>query len=475
MVMGEISKGTEVLVIGSGPAGYVAAIRTAQLGKDVTLIEKEPVLGGICLNHGCIPSKALIHASNTFVDLNHLEQIGITIPEKKLNLTKMQKWKQGVVTKLNTGVEYLCKKNQVEIIKGEAVFENSNKVLIKMKDKQDHVEFQKCIIATGSRPRELKGFDFENKFVISSKQALGLDHLPKKLVIVGGGYIGLEMAFVYANLGSKVTILEAGSKLLTNVDEDIVRVLEKSLKDKKVEILVNAKATKLNDMGNTAQVVVETKEKGSLSIEADKVLIAIGRIPNTELLQLNKTKVELNEKGFIKVNKQMKTTDLNIFAIGDVVGQPMLAHKGSTEAKVAAEIIGGNKTVEFDHYVIPSVMFTSPEYASAGLTEQEAKKQGKEIIIGKFPFTALGKALASEHSEGFVKILAEKKTQTILGVHIIGHNASDLISEAALMIENALTLEDVALTIHPHPTMPEAIMEAAEDALGKAIHIFKPK
>ncbi|MEK6949028.1 MAG: dihydrolipoyl dehydrogenase [Nanoarchaeota archaeon] len=459
----------DVAVIGAGPGGYVAAIRLAQLGKKVALIDKDN-LGGICLNCGCIPSKALIYASELFGKIKEAEAMGIKADSVSMDFARMQEWKNGIISNLANGISFLCKQNNIEVVKGLAVFESSNKLKIDGNEEVFYVEFEKAIIAVGSKPTELPNFKFDGKQIISSTEALSLEKIPENLVVVGGGYIGLELGTVYAKLGTKVFVVEMADQLLPGFDKSIVMVLERNLNDMGVEIYLNAKAEKFDN----GKVIVDSKEKGKVSLDADNVLVAVGRAPIAKELKLENTKVKLDEKGFVKVDKSLMTTDKNIYAIGDVSEGPMLAHKASAQGKFVAELIAGEK-VHYDRMIVPSVIFTDPEIAAVGLSEKEADEEGIKVKTGKYPFSASGRAMTKNKTEGFVKVIANSKDDKIIGVEIVGSDASDLISEAALAIRLGATLEDVALTIHPHPTLSEGLMEAAEAAMGKAIHIFNVK
>lgn len=476
MVVGEIATGTEVLVIGAGPGGYVAAIRAAQLGKEVTLIEKDE-LGGICLNHGCIPSKALIYAANLVHKMRqgrNLNDMGITVSGVKVNIEKLQSWKENnVVHKLTSGIAQLCKGHGIEVIKGRATFTSPKKVNIESEHGTQAIEFKKAIIATGSRSIELPGFEFDGEIILSSRHALKLKKVPGRFLIIGGGYIGLELGTVYAKLGSRVTVVEMMSQLLPGTDIELVRIVERKLKQLGVEVHLNSKAKSLVKGKDGVQVIVDAQGK-ELKLEADKVLVSVGRRPNHQGLSLDKAGVELDGTGFVRIDGHLRTTNPNIYAIGDVAGPPLLAHKATYEGIVAAEVIAGLPSAP-DWRAVPAVIFTDPEIATAGLTEKEAQEQGYTTIVGKFPFAALGRALTMGETDGFIKVVADESTQQILGVHIVGPEASNLISEATLAIEMGATLEDIALTIHPHPTLPESFMEAAEAAMGKAIHILSPR
>jgi len=472
MVVGDISMGTDVLVIGAGPGGYVAAIRAAQLGKDVTLVDKAE-LGGICLNHGCIPSKALITAASYYHKIPNLEDMGIKVGHISVDAEKLQEWKEGISHKLSTGVGTLCEGNGVQVVEGSASFQSKKKVLVESEHGTQSIEFKNCIIATGSSSIEVPGFEFDGDVVIGSRQALKLKEIPEKLVVIGGGYIGLELGTVYAKLGSEVTVVEMMDTILPGVDNELSRVVARHLKKLGVEVHTKAKAKELKKSGNGAQVVVETKD-GDITLDADKVLVSVGRRPNTEGLQPEKAGVELDDSGFVMINDQLQSSNPKIYAIGDVAGQPMLAHKASHEGLVAAELIAG-EPAGADWITVPYVIFSEPEVAGAGLTEEEAKAEGYDVVVGKFPLAALGRALTTNETDGFVKLIADKDSEVVLGVHIVGHEASNMISEAALAIEMGARLEDIALTIHPHPTMPESLMEAAEVAMGHAIHILNPK
>jgi len=459
----------EVAVIGAGPGGYVAAIRLAQLGKNVILVDKDK-LGGICLNYGCIPSKAMIYAAEFLDKIKRSESMGISVGKVTMNFNKMQEWKNGIISQLNNGIELLCKQNKIKIVRGEAYFEGSNKLKVADGKNINYVEFEKAVIAVGSKPVELPEFKFDGKKIISSTEALYLNKIPKNLAVIGGGYIGLELGTVYAKLGSKVNIIEMEGQILPGFDKEIVNVLQNNLEKLEVGIYINSKASKFDN----GKVSIESKDKGNLAIDADNVLVAVGRIPATNNMGLENAKVKLDDKGFIKVNENLMTNDRNIYAIGDVSTGPMLAHKASSQGKFVAEAIAGNKDA-YENIVVPAVIFTDPEIAAVGMDEKEAKGKGIRIKTGKFPFRASSRAMTRNAIEGFVKVIAEEKSNKILGVQIVGSEASDLISEAALAIRMNATLGDLALTIHPHPTLSESLMEAAEATMGKAIHILNPK
>ncbi len=463
---------TDVLVIGAGPAGYVCAIRLAQLGKKVTVVEKTHV-GGVCLNVGCIPSKALIHAGTTFDKIGHADDMGISIKGAALDMKKLQAWKGEVVKKLTGGVAQLLKANGCTVIMGEAKFVNSTTVEVKTASGTDTVQFKNAVIASGSRPAQIPGFDVDQKLVLDSTGGLSQDALPATLLCVGGGYIGLELGTFYAKAGSKVTVVEAGPALLGIIDPDLVRVVQKNLVKRGVEILTSTTVKSVKKNANNVEVTFASAA-GEKKQTFDKLLITIGRTPNTESLGLDKAGVKLDSKGFIPVNEKRQTSVPTIFAIGDVAGQPLLAHKGSKEGMVAAEAIAGMKTI-YDVKAMPAVIFTDPEIASVGLTETEAKAKGLTVTVGAFPYAANGRALSVAEPDGMVKLISDSKKGTLLGCHIVGAEASNLIAEATLAIEMGAHVEDLALTVHAHPTLPETIMEAAEVSLGHPIHIFKPK
>ena len=457
----------EVVVIGSGPGGYVAAIRLGKLGKETILIEKD-TLGGVCLNIGCIPSKALIRVAKLKKQIEAAKQIGLEVTGLTVDFAKVQAWKQSVVDRLTSGVEYLCKGNNVKMIKGEARFKGPHELEVRTVSGIETIESTNAIIATGSRAVEIPGFKFDGTNVITSTEALELREIPKNFVVIGGGVTGLEMATMYAQLGSKVTVIEMLDQLLPGVDLELVRIIERTFRKLGVDYHVKSRAREYRD-GKVYAVLEDGKE---VSYPADKVLVTVGRRPNSDNIGLEKTGVKTDEHGWILANKKLQTNVPGIYAIGDVIGPPMYAHKASKEGIIAAEIIAGMSS-EADFRAIAWAIFTDPEIASVGLTETQAKEKGYDPIVGKFPFTALGRALIAGETEGFVKIVADKSSDLVLGVHIVGADASDLISEAALAIEMGATLEDIGFTIHPHPTLPESIMEAAEAAKGKAIHILQ--
>lgn len=457
----------EAVVLGSGSGGYVGAIRLGQLGKETVLIEEDK-LGGVCVNIGCIPSKALIRVAKLKKRLEAATQIGVEVSGLRIDLPKVQVWKQGVVDKLTSGIEYLCKGNNVKVIKGRGEFTGSHRLEVRTESGTENIEAKDTIIATGSRPFELPSFKFDGTHIISSTEALALQEVPKNFVVIGGGVTGLEMGTMYAQLGSKVTVIEMLEQLLPGTDIALVRVVERGLRKVGVDYHVKSKANEYQN-GKVYATLEDGKEA---AFDADKVLVTVGRRPNSDRIGLDRIGVETDSHGFIKVDKKMRTNVPGIYAIGDVVGPPMLAHKASKEGIVAAEVIAGMNS-EADFRAIPGVIFTDPEIATVGLTETQAREQGFDPVVGRFPFTALGRALLAGETEGFTKIVADKSSDLVLGVHIVGAEASDMISEAALAIEMGATLEDIGFTIHPHPTLPESIMEAAEAAKGKPIHILQ--
>jgi len=467
MVMGDIVTGCEVLVVGGGPGGYTAAIRASQLGKDVILVDKYE-LGGTCIYRGCIPSKTLIHASNLIYDIRNPGNIGIK-GSVEFDYKKIQVWKYEVIKKLRDGIVSLCEKYGVQVIKGEAYFESTGKARITSQDgTMSTFEFENAIIATGSHPQEFPGFPFDGKFVINSNEALGLTKLPEELVIFGAGDISIELGTMFAKFGTKVKIVHRSSRILSKFDEELVEVVSQKMKKLGIEIYYNSRPQKLSTENNKAVVTIVDDKGKETQLKADKILAAVGVKPNTGNMGLENTGVELSKSGFIKVDEERKTTYPKIFAVGDVAGPPFISHKAFREGKVAAEVIAGLPSA-FDNRAMPQTLFSDPEIATVGLDEESARKSGFEIKTGKFPFRASAGALTMDRTEGFVKVVA-KTDGEILGIHIVGVNASMLISEASHSIEMAAFLEDLAGTIHPHPTLPEALAEAAETALGKVIH-----
>ena len=468
MVVGDFPIELDTLVVGSGPGGYVAAIRAAQTGQKVTIVERG-ALGGVCLNVGCIPSKALISVGHRFENAQHSDDMGITASEVKLDWSKAQAFKDGVVKKLVGGVEGLLKGNKVDIVKGEAYFVDANTVRVIDGDNAQTYTFKNAILATGSRPIEIPTFKFTER-VVSSTGALSFSEVPGKLVVIGGGYIGTELGSAYANLGSQVTIIEGGKDILAGFEKQMTQIVKKGLKKKGVEIVVNASAKGVEENENGVIVTYEAggEEK---TVEADYVLVTVGRRPNTDEMGLEEVGIKFAERGLLEVDKQGRTSVSNIFAIGDIVAGPQLAHKASYEGKVAAEAIAGEPSV-VDYLAIPAVCFTDPEMATVGYSEEQAKEEGLEVKAAKFPFAANGRALALNETDGFVKLVARKEDGLLVGAQIVGVGASDMIAEMATAIEGGMTAEDIALTIHAHPTLGEITMEAAEVLLGNPIHII---
>jgi dihydrolipoamide dehydrogenase len=463
----------KVVVIGAGPAGYVCAIRLAQLGQQVTVVEKE-FLGGCCLNVGCIPSKAMIAAGSLLHKIAEAGAMGISVKDVKLDLARLVEWKQGVVSKLTGGVGILLKSHKVEVLMGSASFAGKNTVSVKQKDGTTKtLEFDDAVIATGSVPIEIPGFAFDEDKVWSSTGALVPKKIPEHLVVIGGGYIGLELGMMYRRLGSKVTVLEATPGALPGQERDCVKIIERTMKKQGIELLTETFAQGFTHEKGKSTVKVKTKA-GEKTIVCDQILSTVGRKPYSAGLGLEKLGLAPDARGFLAVDKQMRTKVANVYAVGDIAGQPMLAHKGSKEGLVAAAVIAGQKE-EYDARCVPAVIFTAPEMASVGLTEEQCKEQNLTVKIGTFPFAANGRALSLMETEGFVKIIADEKTDVILGVHMVGPEVTELIAEATLAIELGATSEDLARTIHAHPTLPEAVMEAAESVHGMAVHIFQKK
>jgi dihydrolipoamide dehydrogenase len=472
MVVGSVSRGCQVVVIGAGPGGYVAAIRLAQLGKDVILVEKEQRLGGVCLNVGCIPSKALIHAADLAHEVLGAGDMGLTVSSLDIDMPKMVEWKNGIVDRLTSGVAYLSEKNGVEVFHGAAEFVSDRSLEVSSDDGRVEIEFEQAVIATGSRPMELSGFPYDGERVISSTEALSLQAVPERLVIIGAGYIGLELGSVYAKLGSQVSIVEFLPTVTPDLDPEVGKVLGRQLKKLGVKLYLNHRAESF-EAGDPSVVIARDPKDDELRLEADVVLVTVGRIPNSNGLGLEAAGVQTDDKGFITVNDRMQASAPGIYAIGDVAGGVLLAHKAYQEAKVAAEVIAGEPAA-FDN-VVPAVIYTDPEVAWVGLGEEEAKEQGHNVVTGAFPYKASGRAMSLNATDGFVKVVADADTKQLLGVIAVGRGVSEFIGEATLALEMGAFLEDVALTIHPHPTMSEAFLEAVEGALGQAVHMVNKK
>ncbi|MGB5287746.1 MAG: dihydrolipoyl dehydrogenase [Ignavibacteriaceae bacterium] len=481
--------GTEkinIAVIGAGPGGYAAAFLAADLGMDVTLIDKEKNPGGVCLYRGCIPSKALLHVAKLLNETEEAKNWGIDFGKPNIDLDKLREWKEKVVDKLTGGVGSVAKFRKVNYIQGTATFKNSTTLLVDKKESgKEELTFHKIIIATGSRIATIPSLDIKSKRILNSTSALDLPAIPKSLLVIGGGYIGLELGSVYQALGSKVSVVEMLDGLLPGADRDLVSHLSKRIKEKFESIMLNSKVIELQEsvpLGKEVkegiQVKIQSAEggaKGRITEQTyDYVLMSIGRRPDTSGLGLENTKVKVNERGWIKVNNQMRTDDPDIYAIGDIVGEPMLAHKASHEGRVAVEVIAGHKSA-FEPMAIPAVVFTDPEIAWAGLTENQAKEKKIDYEVAKFPWAASGRAVTLDRNDGVTKILVNPENQRILGIGICGPGAGELIAEGVLAIEMGANLTDLKLTIHPHPTLSETLMEAAEVFFGQSTHVYRPK
>ena len=464
-----------IAVIGAGPGGYAAAFLAADLGMKVTLIDPELNPGGVCLYRGCIPSKALLHVAKLIDESRHAKNWGIEYADPKIDLQRLSSWKEGVVKKLTGGLGVLSKQRKVEYIQGRAAFENSNTLRVsRTNGAEESLTFDRIIIATGSRPAIIPSLKLETPRMMDSTSALDLTEVPGSLLVVGGGYIGLELGTVYAALGAKVSVVEMLPGLLPGADRDLVLPLHKRMEKIFDSILLNTTVAAVKEEPNGIRVTFDGPEVKEREKLFDKVLVSVGRKPNSEIPGLEKTQVKIGPRGFIQVNKQLQTDDPAIYAIGDVVGEPMLAHKASHEGRTAVEAIAGHK-VAFEPNAIPAVVFTDPEIAWCGLTETQAQKESREVKVAKFPWGASGRAMTIDRPEGMTKLIVDPQTERVLGVGIVGAGAGELIAEGVLAIEMGALAKDIALTIHPHPTLSETVMESAEVFFGTSTHVYRPK
>ena len=469
MVVGDASLDIDTLVIGAGPGGYVAAIRAAQLGQKVLVVDKSE-LGGVCLNRGCIPSKALISAAHQYEAALHASECGISAERVTVNFDKTQQFKNSVVKKMTSGVTSLLKGNKIEVFSGECMFINENEARVFNDHESPRYRFKHCIIATGSRPIELSAFPFGGR-ILSSTEALNLNELPARIIVIGGGYIGAELGQMYSKFGTSVTIIEGMDTVLPGFDKDMTALVAKKMKKTGITIFTGAKAESATQTEKEVTVTF-TVNGETQQITADYLFVTVGRRPNTDGdLGLDLIGVQMDDRGLVQIDKQGRTNFPHIFAIGDIVSGPALAHKASYEGKVVAEVIAGLPSM-IDYKCIPAVVFTDPECSSVGYSETEAQEKGYKTKVGKFPYAGNGRAVSLNHSEGFVKMVADEATGIVLGAQIVGLEASNLIAELGLAIEMGATLEDIALTIHAHPTLGEIVMETAELVMGHPIHML---
>lgn len=463
----------QLVVLGGGPGGYAAAFLGADLGLRTALVDVEENPGGVCLYRGCIPSKALLHVARVLHEADAARAMGVTFGAPKIDVAGLRTWKEGVVRKLTSGVGQVAKFRKVAFVRGFGTFKDAHTLSVALAaGGTQEIRFDHCIVATGSRPATIPMFKADSPRVLDSSSALELRNIPKSMLVVGGGYIGLELGSVYASLGARVSVVEMTSGLLPGADRDLVSVLEKRVSKTFERIMVNTKVVGADEEGDGIRVTFDGAVKES--VVYDKLLVSVGRKPNSQGFGLEKTKARVNERGFIEVDSQRRTNEPSIFAIGDVVGDPMLAHKASHEGRVAAEVIAGHK-VAFEPNAIPAVIFTDPEIAWCGLTETQAKERALDVTVAKFPWGASGRAMSIERTDGLTKLIIDPKTERVLGVGIAGVGAGDMISEGALAIEMGATATDLKLTIHPHPTLSETIMEAAEVFYGQSTHVYRPK
>ncbi|MBD3225214.1 MAG: dihydrolipoyl dehydrogenase [Caldithrix sp.] len=472
--MSDITK-THLAVIGAGPGGYAAAFLAADLGLDVTVIDPEKNPGGVCLYRGCIPSKALLHVAKLINETREAKKWGITFASPDINVQQLRDWKNDVVKKLTGGLGQLIKQRKINHIQGRAHFLDSNTIeIINENSDKSRLQFDYAVLATGSRPAKIPALSVDSPRLLNSTSALNLEDVPKSLLVIGGGYIGLEMGSVYAALGSKVSVVEMMPNILPGADKDLIKILKKSLDEKFDKIMVNAKVTNMKALDDGIRVSFEGDDVHQNNQKFDKVLMSIGRQPNSDGLGLENTSVKTDQKGFVVVDDQRRTADPSIYAIGDIAGEPMLAHKASHEGHVAVEAIAGHK-VAFEPQAIPAVVFTNPEMAWAGLTEEQAKQQGRNVEVMRFPWAASGRALTMDRTDGLTKLIVDPETERILGMGIVGAGAGELIAEGVLAIEMAANVTDLKLSIHPHPTLSETVMESAEMFFGQSTHIYRPR
>lgn len=468
------NQATDVAVIGGGPGGYVAAFYAADLGKQVTLVDSASDPGGVCLYRGCIPSKALLHAARLIEESRHAGALGIEFGEPRIALDRLRAWKESVVRTLTGGLGQIARQRAVRYVQGQASLADARTVLVAGSRETERITCQHLILATGSLPASVPGLSIDSPRVLDSTSALELADVPKTLLVVGGGYIGLELGTVYSALGSKVTVVEMTSGLLPGVDRDLAGILSKRMEKICEAILLETKVVEMTDDNERVRVRFEGPNAPKIPQAFDKVLVAVGRKPNSGIQGLETTKVEVDQRGFIRVDGQRRTAEPSIFAIGDVVGEPMLAHKAFHEARVAVEAITGRMTV-FDPRAIPAVVFTDPELAWCGLTETEAQEENRPVELAKFPWSASGRAITLDRTDGLTKLVLDPETERILGVGIVGPGAGELIAEGVLAIEMGAEVSDLKLVIHPHPTLSETLMESAEVFFGQSSHVSKPK
>ncbi|MBM4263708.1 MAG: dihydrolipoyl dehydrogenase [Deltaproteobacteria bacterium] len=464
---------TEIVVLGAGPGGYTAAFYAADRGKKVVLVEQSARLGGVCLNVGCIPSKALLHATEIIREMKDSAARGIELGTPQINLDRLRSWKDSILEKLGQGIKTLGEKRNVQLIQGRGHFEDSQTLRVETKEGQQFIKYDKAIIAVGSKPAMPSAFDLGNRRVMTSSEALDVPEVPENLLVIGGGYIGMELGTVYATLGSSVVVLEALPSILTGVDADLARPVMRYAQKNFKEVRVNTKVTKMATVGKQIKVTMQI-DKESRDELYDRVLVSVGRVPNYVDIGLDNTRITKDDKGFIKTNAQQQTEDPNIYAIGDINGGTLLAHRASREGRIAVDAILGEPSA-FENIVVPAVVYTDPEIAWCGLTESEAKQKNIEIKVAKFLWGASGRALTLDRPDGLTKLIIEPESERMLGVGIVGHGAGELISEGVLAVEMGATARDLAESVHPHPTLSETLMEAAESFYGTATHTLSAR
>ena len=465
----------QLVVVGAGPGGYAGAFLAADLGMQVTVIDPEGNPGGVCLYRGCIPSKMLLHISKIITDAGEAKKWGVEFSEPRIDVDKIRSWKNSIIERLAGGLGQLCKLRKIEFIQGKASFADSNTLEVKRKrNSTEKISFEHAILATGSCPATIPNIPADSPSVMDSTRALEIESVPKSMLVIGGGYIGLELGSVYAALGTKVSVVEMTANLMPGSDPELISVLTKRLGRLFESIMLNTTVGQIKEQNDGIKVTFEGEKIGTSEKLYEKVLVAVGRRPNSGGLGLENTQVQIDEQGFVKVNKKCQTSDASIYAIGDVVGGPLLAHKASHEARVAAKAISGFDAA-FETQEIPFVEYTDPEVAECGLSEREAAKENRQVKVAKFPWSASGRAAAMGQSEGLTKLIIDANTERVLGVGIVGTGAGELISEGALAIAMGARATDIASTIHPHPTLSETIMEAAQIFLGQSLHFYRPR